>query len=383
MQTLRRTRKTFQHGWIERKPNSRGDLFIYRWRERRPEGGYRKQSIELGPVAELETEARAWREVEKRKLAINQANPKTQVVTFGHLLDRYIAEELPFLRHSTGEAYGSYIENHIRSRWGDCGLLELRPYPVEQWLKSLPLAGKSKGQIINIMRVAFNCAMRWELLDIGQNPMKLVRIRGVSQRQKEPRVLTIAECHQLLAAIDEEPFRTMVVLDMATGLRCSELMALQWCDFDWENLTLLVRRAIVDGVVDDVKTRYSRAGLPLDPALAGIIWRWKTKTEFAKPEDWVFASPFQGGRLPYRSWGVQQRHLKPAGKKVGLGEIGWHTLRHTFSSLLRANGADIKVQQELLRHADIRTTMNVYTQAMSEDKRRAQSKVVGLILNAV
>jgi integrase len=195
--------------------------------------------------------------------------------------------------------------------------------------------------------------MRWEFLDIGENPMKLVRIRGVSKRESEPRVLTIPECHQLLAAIEGEPFRTMVILDMATGLRCSELMALKWCDFDWEKLIGLVRRAIVDGVVDDVKTRYSKAGLPLDPALAKIMWHWKAKTEFSKPEDWVFASPFQGGRLPYRSWGVQQRHLKPAGRSAGLEDIGWHTLRDTFSSLLRANGEDIKVQQELLRHADI------------------------------
>ncbi len=50
--------------------------------------------------------------------------------------------------------------------------------------------------------------------------------------------------------------------------------------------------------------------------------------------------------------------------------------------MLRANGEDIKVQQELLRHADIRTTMNVYTQAVSEQKRQAHSKVVRMVLAA-
>src|SRR5712692_5688972 len=334
---LRLTRKTFQHGWIERKQTSRGEVFVYRWRERRSEGGYFKRALELGTIARLKTEARAWREVERKQLTVNPENPKGQVVTFGGLLDRYVTEELPYLRHSTGESYASYIKNHVKPRWGTLPIAAVKPYAVERWLGSLDLAGKSKGQIHNVMRVAFNCAMRWELIEVSANPMKLVRVRGVSKRQAEPRVLTIEECHRLLGEIDEEPFRTMVILDMATGLRCSELLALKWCDFDWENLTLLVRRAIVDGVVDEVKTRYSNAGLPLDPALAEIMWARKGRAEFSAPEDWVFASPFQGGCLPYRAWGIQQRRIKPAGRRAGLGDIGWHTMRHTFSSLLRAN----------------------------------------------
>ncbi len=378
---LRRTRNTFQHGWIERKHTSRDDVFVYRWRERLPDGGYRKRALELGPVADFKTEASAWREVERRQLAINPDNPKAQVTTFGRLLERYVAEELPHLRHSTGQSYKCYIENHVKPRWGMHPIAAVKPYAVERWLESLDLAGKTKGQIHNVMRVAFNCAMRWELIRIGENPMRLVRVRGVSKRQTEPRVLTIDECRSLIEEIQEEPFRTMVILDMATGLRCSELLALQWSDFNWESLTLMVRRAIVDGVVDEVKTRYSRAGLPLDPMLAEMAWRWKMQTPFAQPGDWVFASPFQGGRMPYRPWGVQQRRIKPAARKAALGNIGWHTFRHTFSSLLRANGEDLKVQQELLRHADIRTTMNVYTQAMTEQKRQAHTKIVRLVLN--
>jgi integrase len=104
--------------------------------------------------------------------------------------------------------------------------------------------------------------------------MKLVRVKGVSKREKEPRVLTLSECHRLLAELGE-PYRTMVALSIATGLRCSELFALKWSDFDWANSTMFVQRAIVDGVVDDVKTKYSKAGLPLDPALAALMLRWK------------------------------------------------------------------------------------------------------------
>jgi len=71
----------------------------------------------------------------------------------------------------------------------------------------------------------------------------------------------------------------------------------------------------------------------------------------------------------------------PAAKAAGLGEkIGWRTFRRTYSSLLRKLGVDIKVQQELMRHADIRTTLDLYTEPFSDDVRRANGNVVQMVL---
>jgi len=146
---------------------------------------------------------------------------------------------------------------------------------------------------------------------------------------------------------------------------------------------VLVRRAIVDGVVGDVKTKYSQSGLPLDPALAEVLFNWKHASQFGQDCDWVFASSRKAGELPLRSTSMLETQIKPAVKAAKLaGDIGWHTFRHTYSSMLRQLGVDVKVQQELLRHADIRTTMNVYTQAVSEQKRTAHSSVVRLVLPA-
>jgi integrase len=69
--------------------------------------------------------------------------------------------------------------------------------------------------------------------------------------------------------------------------------------------------------------------------------------------------------------------------RAGIGKIGWHTFRHSYSTMLRAVGVDIKVQQELLRHSTIQSTMNIYTQAVSEQKRAANSMVVGILLNEI
>ena len=172
----------------------------------------------------------------------------------------------------------------------------------------------------------------------------------------------------------------MVILDLATGLRCSELFALKWCDVIRDDLTLLVLRAIVDTVVSDVKTESSRVCIPLDPALAEVLLTWQRTTEFAKPEDWICASPYKAGSMPWQPWRVEQRHITPAAIRCGISHIGWHTFRHTFRSLLDETGAPLKVQQELMRHADIRTTMNIYGKAMEKSKREAHGKVVRLVL---
>jgi integrase len=72
----------------------------------------------------------------------------------------------------------------------------------------------------------------------------------------------------------------------------------------------------------------------------------------------------------------QDRGLR--GRRI-LQPIGWHTFRHTYSSLLRQNRTDIKVTQELLRHASSRVTLDTYTQAVTLHKRKAQSDVVRLL----
>ncbi len=88
------------------------------------------------------------------------------------------------------------------------------------------------------MHTIFQCAERWELID--KNPIKLVRVKGGTKRLKTPRVLTPEQFHSLLPLI-REPYRTMVLIAGCLGLRVSEIVALQWADFDFPGLTLLIQ----------------------------------------------------------------------------------------------------------------------------------------------
>ncbi|MCU1308702.1 MAG: integrase family protein [Acidobacteriaceae bacterium] len=253
------------------------------------------------------------------------------------------------------------------------------PFQVEQWLESLPKAQKTKAHLKSIMHRLFEYAMKWRVIPVQRNPMQLVEIIGGSKPKKKPRILTAEEFHALLAFLPE-PYRTMVIVAMALGLRVSEILALQWRDIDFESLTIMVQRAVVNGHVDEVKTEYSEDELPLDPDFATVLLAWKLKC-LRSPEGWVFPSPITLN--PYHASSIQKKHIRKAGKSAKLGTIGWHTFRHTYRSWLDATGAPLGVQQKLMRHANIGTTMNVYGNAMLDSKRIANSKVIQMMKPAL
>src|SRR6266481_5871654 len=125
---LRLTRNTYQHGWIETRPSKKDGLeFVYRWRERKPDGGYTKRSEVIGPVSMLKTEANAWRVIEHRKLDVNPDRFQGHAVTIGMLVNRYLETELAELRHSTANAYRSYLNHRINPRWGEYPLSRVKP----------------------------------------------------------------------------------------------------------------------------------------------------------------------------------------------------------------------------------------------------------------
>jgi integrase len=78
---------------------------------------------------------------------------------------------------------------------------------------------------------------------------------------------------------------------------------------------------------------------------------------------------------------IQRQILKPKGESIGVSGLGWHTFRHTYRSLLDETGAPIGVQQKLMRHSNVSTTMNVYGNATLRAKQQANSKVVQMVMN--
>ena len=131
------------------------------------------------------------------------------------------------------------------------------------------------------MSVLFNHAIRYEWLEQGRNPITLVRQSTL--RQLIPTVLDPQEIQNLLSEL-EPTYRLMVLLDVTTGLRRSELFALRWSDIDFSNLTIDIKRSIYQGVVGTCKTEASRNLVPLSLEVAADLWLWKESTSYSQPE---------------------------------------------------------------------------------------------------
>jgi integrase len=122
--------------------------------------------------------------------------------------------------------------------------------------------------------------------------------------------------------------------------------------------------------------------MPINSEMLRMLETWRARAQFSSDEDWVFASPMQLGRLPWSADGVNDANQR-ATSTARIDHVSTHTMRHTYRSWLDAVGMSIAVQQKLMRHADIRTTMNVYGDVVTDEMEQAHSKVLRMALAAV
>jgi integrase len=104
---------------------------------------------------------------------------------------------------------------------------------------------------------------------------------------------------------------------------------------------------------------------------------WKQISDFSGAEDWIFASPIKIGRLPY-SYTAVWRELDRAAKAAEIGHLGTHAFRHTHRTWLDLVGTPTATQQKMMRHSDVRTTMNIYGTVFDDSMMTASGKVAKL-----
>lgn len=366
----------YQNGCLRREARQKGpDVWVFRWREQTPEGTVHRKQI-VGTVEKYPTRQAAEAAVGKLRITINEGAYSR---TVGGVVVHYIEKELPTKAFSTQQVYRDNLKNWILSQWGNHRLSEVKAPTVEEWLAGLSLAPATKAKIRNVMVALFQHAMRNEWID--RNPIRLVR--QSAKRKHIPEVLDAAEIHRLLGELND-PFRLMVLLAGSTGVRVSELLALQWGDIDFDAGEIRLRRGIYHQVIGDLKTEASGKPVPLDHGLAEALCAWRGRSAYNQDHDWVFASPEMRGQQPYWPDSAMRCQVRPAAKRAGIKKrIGWHTFRHSYGTLLKANGEDVKTVQESLRHANSRITLDTYVQALTPAKREAQHKVVEAITGSV
>ena len=407
------TTARYQNGCISRSVNGSGTpIWIFRWYETQVDGKRIRKKKQIGTLDQFRTEAAAEKAAMGLRLAINsEKKSELNTITMEQLAQHFRDKELVDYGEegrawSTRDRYESCLNHWIEPRWGSVKLSEIKAPMVEEWLRKLkrqppkrkkqqpavqekhlqPLAPATKAKIRNLMSVLFNHAIRWDFAQRNpiSGPNRGAGVRQSSKRQKIPDILEISEMQAIVAELQLRE-RVLLFLDMSTGLRRGELTGIKWGDIDFANLLIDVQRSVVDQVVGRCKTEASQKPVPLDEYTAQDLRAWYRETPYREPGDWVFASNSnragkKRGKQPLWLSSIMRYHIQPVVKRLGIDKrVAWHTFRRTYSTLLHANGEDVKVVQELLRHGSVKVTMDVYTQAQMPAKRKAQQKVVEMM----
>ena len=165
-----------------------------------------------------------------------------------------------------------------------------------------------------------------------------------------------------------------------SGLRRGEIFALRWKDIDEHARVLTVREAVYDGTFSTPKTAAGSRQMPLSETALRLVMEWKTRATDTAPDALVFATRLGTSLSPNN---VLRRSIFPACQQLGLPHATWLTFRRTYSSWSHDKGVPGKVIAQLMGHANVDTTLNVYTQVLDGSVREAVEKIGGELFTIV
>lgn len=320
----------------------------------------RRRREAIGPNLHEAKQVLAEREWERRNGKFRLRREPITMAEFTAKWDEdylVVRQQLGRLKESTLVGYRVNLRVHIqpffgRTRLDEIGLPHVREFVKAMLAKQLKPATVLKA--VAIVKEMFKHAVQWGYLDA--NPALYIERPRVEIEEME--ILTPPEIRRLLEAA-EEPVRTLLLCAVLTGMRRGELLGLKWEDIDFEGNRIHVRRALWRGKFVTPKSRRSRRAIDMGPTLKAALGRlpsrFKGEMVFTSPEGDVM----DPDNFSSRDWARVLHRSK-------LKRIRFHDLRHTYASLLIAQGAHPKYIQVQLGHASIQTTLDRYGHLMPE-----------------
>ena len=299
----------------------------------------------------------------------------------------------PAIREQTSYYYNNYIEKHIVPGLGDIKLDKLTTLDIQRFYNELKTSGrvqryahielKDKGLsnrfirgVHQVLNQALNQAVSERL--IVTNPASGCRLPKIER--KEMKVLLPEQIGAYLKEADKRGLLPAYYLELTSGLRRGELLALLWTDLDVENMTISVTKQVnrINGElkVSQPKTRNSIRTIPIPKQAVDLL-----VSEHEKHPDspYMFPSPKTGTMYDPDSFRHTHEKILVA---AGIEHIRFHDLRHTFATLSLQNGVDVKTLSNTLGHYSAGFTLDTYTHT-TQKMRREAADTIGNVIDQV
>ena len=299
---------------------------------------------------------------------------------FGAWLDYWYQNfSKPRLRPTTQLGYEGWIYNHLISGLGSIQLNRLTQADLQQFFRTMKERGRKnnaekrgKGMADRSVRschavcqMALDRAVEAKL--IHGNPAAGCRLPPIKGREMQ--VLTQEEMRRFLIQAKAEGMYELFLLDLTTGMRRGELLALRWDDLDFATGKLRIDKQFcpVGGklIVSEPKTKAANRAIILPPAMLEVLAEYK-KGIFS---DLMFPSRIKPDQ-PIDPGYVRKR-LQVILKRAGCKSVRFHDLRHTFATMSLENEMDVKTLSAIIGHVSSATNLNTYTHITDEMRRKA------------
>ena len=321
--------------------------------------------------------ARIMEEVNRKRVSVARVY---RGQTFTDAVNKWRKAIAPNLFPATVRQRESYLKVHILPRFGKSAPQELGVDEIQQFATDLRKKLSAKT-IVNLLSAVF------AILDYaGRCGMKVAKVgfADLELGSGTPTDVPFFTRGQATQIIDTapEPFKTLFAVAWSTGLRAGEILALTLDDLDFNRKTIRVNKSLDDATreVRQPKTPKSIATLPMTSALEDKL-RDYIKSHW-KPNPAQILFPNRKGTRPRSRDNVVRIGLKPVLKELGIPSqnTGLHAFRHGLATELAEAAVPLTVLQNQMRHADVKTTLRVYSHVIPQTQRDAMEQVGGFQL---
>ena len=299
--------------------------------------------------------------------------PGPGLLTLGDYLESWLRDHAAVrVRQRTLEGYRATVPNHVLPRLGRVQLTAGNTQGMESallregGLRGQGLSPRTVFQVHRVLSSALRTAERLGLVSSnvarGVDPPRVER--------HEIRTLDWGDVHRLLGQIDNPLYRCLVLVDVQTGLRQSELLGLQWRDIDLAARALSVRRALIKFPSGGMELAAPKSGsarvVDLPPESVEAL-SMRLPSGGSVGGNFVFChpdgAPLDPDRVTQTFWSMARR--------AGLRDFRFHDLRHTHASLMLSQGVHLKIVSERLGHSSIAVTGDLYSHVLPTVQREA------------